>query len=890
MQQADGRAGDVVGGAGGPGRRQGGVLAGLFFVSGFAALVYQVLWVRELGLLFGSTAQAAALAIAIFFAGIALGGWFWGRRAAASPSPLRGFGLLELGVAATALGHFVLLDAYVALYPAIHAIVGGTPALETLAKAVIATVVLLPPAFLMGGTLPLMAQHLVRARDELGRTGSALYAVNTAGSATGALAAGFVLPLALGFTGAYLLAVGLDLAVGLGAVALARRAAVGAASTTGRGDPTAQGQATAVGAGEAPAVRAAPAAAAAVVWRPAGLPVSLVWVLAFASGVATLGIEVVWTRLFAQVLQNSAYTYALVLSAFLLALALGASAANALARLGRPRPDRVLGVLLLAAAAVAATSPWLFYEVTDGMAYVGRDLAWSGYLLAVAGVAAVVVLLPGIVLGAVLPYLLRVLEASERAPGELVGRLVAANTAGGIAGSLLTGFVLLPLVGAWRSLLLLAVVYPLLVAALSLLELTPARLAAATAAAALAVPLLVTTPTLDAVRLNEARGEELVEVREGPEAHVAVIGIDDDRILRVNNFYTLGSSRAAHSERNQTVLPLLLHREPSSVFYLGMGTGITAGAALPFPVERVVVCELLADVVDAAERHFAPWTEGLFTDPRVEVHAEDGRTCLRRSDERFDLVISDLFTPWKAGTANLYTLEHFETARQRLEPGGRFVQWLPLYQISDTELGIIARTMDEAFEQVTLWRGDLYPRRSIVALVGQADDAPLEPGAIAEQGRAAAGVGGLDDADVEALALRHYVGNVTATGLFADRPLNTDARPRIEHLAPRTHREARAGGDAAFLVGEEREDLYLALRTALPVEEDPFLAALDEDQRGYVHAGHSYSRHALLDDLGRPDLAAPYYAEFLERSPQTSVDDLSPARRLLSRPTGLLRR
>ncbi len=890
MGQVGGPAGDVADG-GGHARPHAAVLAGLFFVSGFAALVYQVLWVRELGLLFGSTAQAAALAIAIFFAGIALGGWFWGRRAAASPSPLRGFGLLELGVAATALGHFVLLDAYVALYPAIHATVGGAPALETLAKAIIATIVLLPPAFLMGGTLPLMAQHLVREREELGRTGSALYAVNTAGSATGALAAGFVLPLLLGFTGAYLLAIGLDTAVGLTAVALARRAAVGAPGLRRRGD-RAGGDHRVVASGPEGVVgaRGDPGSVATEPWRPVGLPVPLVWTVAFASGVATLGIEVVWTRLFAQVLQNSAYTYALVLSAFLLALALGASAANALARLGRPRPDRVLGVLLLASAAVAATSPWLFYEVTDGMAYVGRDLAWSGYLLAVAGAATVVVLLPGIVLGAVLPYLLRILEASERAPGELVGRLVAANTAGGIVGSLLTGFVLLPLVGAWRSLLLLAVVYPVLVAALSLLEVSPLRLAAATAAAALAVPLLLTTPALDAVRLNEARGEELVEVREGPEAHVAVVGIDDDRILRVNNYYTLGSSRAAHTERNQTVLPMLLHREPSSVFFLGMGTGITAGAALPFPVERVVVCELLADVVDAAERHFDPWTEGLFTDPRVEVHAEDGRTCLRRSDERYDLVISDLFTPWKAGTANLYTLEHYETARQRLEPGGLFVQWMPLYQVSDTELGIVARTMDEAFEQVTLWRGDLFPQRSIVALVGQADDAPLDPGAIAAQGRAAAGVGGLDDADLEALALRHYAGNVTASGVFADRPLNTDARPRIEHLAPRTHREARAGGDASFLVGEDREDLYLALRTALPVEEDPYLAQLDEAQRGYVHAGHSYSRHVLLDDLGRPDLAEPYYAEFLERSPRASIDDLSPARRLLSRHPGLLRR
>ena len=153
----------------------------LFFVSGAAALVYQVLWVRELGLLFGSTAEAAALTIAIFFAGIASGGWFWGRRASRVRSSLRGFGLLEIGVAVTALGHFLVADVYFALYPTLYALVGAAPFLETLLKAGVAATILLPSAFLMGGTLPLMGQHVIRAGARLGTGGSALYAVNTLG-------------------------------------------------------------------------------------------------------------------------------------------------------------------------------------------------------------------------------------------------------------------------------------------------------------------------------------------------------------------------------------------------------------------------------------------------------------------------------------------------------------------------------------------------------------------------------------------------------------------------------------------------------------------------------------------------------------------------------------
>ena len=207
-----------------PRRFETPALGALFMLSGAAALIYQVLWVRELGLLFGSTAQAAALTIAIFFAGIALGGWLFGRMAARLARPLRAFGWVEVGVAATALGHFLVADAYFALYPTLFALVGGVPVLEIGLKALVAATILLPSAILMGGTLPLMGQHVIRARDSLGRMGSALYALNTAGGAMGALAAGFVLPMWLGFSGAYLLAVGFDLFVGLSAVAIARRA------------------------------------------------------------------------------------------------------------------------------------------------------------------------------------------------------------------------------------------------------------------------------------------------------------------------------------------------------------------------------------------------------------------------------------------------------------------------------------------------------------------------------------------------------------------------------------------------------------------------------------------------------------------------------------------
>lgn len=836
------------------GRRHAGALAGLFFASGFAALVYQVLWVRELGLLFGSTAQAAALAIAIFFAGLALGGWFWGRRAPHLSRPLAGFGLLEVGVAVTALGHFLLLDAYATAYPLLASTLGALPGADPIAKALVATVVLLPPATLMGGTFPLIAEHAVTAKERLGAGGSRLYALNTAGSAAGALAAGFLLPPLFGFVGAYLAAVILDATVGLGALLLARREPA-RHTLTGRGSA------------------GSPAPASPPPQGERGAAGRFVWVVAIASGFALLGVEVVWTRLFAQVLQNSAYTYALVLAAFLLALALGSAVASALARRPRLDPDRVLSVLLGISALVLAASPLLIHRLTDGLSYLGGSRDWAGYVLEVGAVAGLVIVAPGLLLGAVLPYLLRALEADPRAPGELVGRLIAANTVGGIAGALTAGFVLLPTLGAWRSLLVLAAVYPALLALQARSAPEPLRTAGALTGVLAAAALVFSQPQLDSVRLNPDRGEVLVEMREGVEAHVAVVGIDEDRLIRVNNFYTLGSSRALEGERNQTVVPMLLHPDPQSVFYLGVGTGITAGAALAFPVERLVACELLADVIAVAERHFTPWTEGLFTDERVELHAEDGRTCLQRSDERYDLIIADLFTPWKAGTGNLYTREHYATARERLEPGGMYVQWMPLYQVSEAELGIVGATMDEVFEQVTVWRGDLYPERSIVALVGHTDLTPLDPAVPVARGRLLADDPRLDDAGYEALALRFYVGNLTASGLATHWPVNTDSRPHVEYLAPRTHRQVRAG-TASFLVGAEREAYYAALRAAAPPAEDPYLAALNQRQLRFVAEGAA--RSAALAEGRAPDGEAA--------RPGGHAREVSPSRRLYASP------
>ncbi|MBM9536324.1 fused MFS/spermidine synthase [Desulfobulbus alkaliphilus] len=776
----------------------------LFTVSGAAALIYQVLWVRELGLLFGSTAQAASLTIAIFFTGIALGGWFFGKRAEQIKQPLRAFGWVEIGVALTALGHFLVADIYFALYPTLYTAVGGQPLLETLLKAVVAGTILLPSAILMGGTLPLMGQHVIRARDDLGRLGSALYALNTAGGAAGALAAGFVLPIWLGFSGAYLLAVGMDLTVGLTAVFIAR---------------SGSSQAMHGAALSPPALRVNPA----------------LWFVAIASGFATLAVEIIWTRLFAQVLQNSVYTYALVLTVFLTALSAGAVLANRLNRL-MLRPEIVLAGLLLTSCALVAGTPYLFHHLTDGLAYLGGQADFLEYVIEVARVAVLTMLIPGTLLGAVLPYLLRLMQTGA-APGAILGRLIAANTTGAIFGALAGGFVILPLFGAWKGLWLLAAIYALMVLVLMGTQAGWTIMGARTVALGAALLLLTQTPNLSMIRLHA--GEHLLAMREGTTAHVAVVERGQARFIRVNNFYTLGGSGALIPERNQTMIPFLIHPDPREIFFLGMGTGISAGAGMFINPDRITVCELVPEVIDLARDYFRPYVNGLFDDPRVTIHAEDGRQCLARSRDTYDMIIADLFTPWRAGVGNVYTVEHYQLAARRLKPGGAYVQWVPLYQVSRTEFDILANTMAQVFAELTLWRGDLYPERSILALVGRMEPTPLDPAVLARQWQAM--TDSTTDPEILTLqALKFYAGNA-ASGLFAQALINTDDYPLIEYLAPRTHRAVIAGQEQ-WLTGAERDTLYAELLDALHPEADPHLARLNGAERDMVRAGQVYTQ------------------------------------------------
>ena len=198
------------------------IVLALFFVSGLAALIYQVLWIKELSLLFGNSAQATAATLTAFFTGIAAGNAYWGRKASTLTRPLLSYGVLELCVTFSAILYFVVYFAYDSVYPVLFSVFENAPLIFALAKFALALLLFFPAAFFMGGTLPVMTQYLVRNRETLGKRASTLYAINTFGAASGAIAAGFYLPRALGIDVSYFLAMTATLLVGIVAIVLGR--------------------------------------------------------------------------------------------------------------------------------------------------------------------------------------------------------------------------------------------------------------------------------------------------------------------------------------------------------------------------------------------------------------------------------------------------------------------------------------------------------------------------------------------------------------------------------------------------------------------------------------------------------------------------------------------
>ena len=829
----------------------------LVFLTGSVELVYEVLWMRRFAIILGSTAPAAAVTLSAIFLGMAAGSLILGRTISGRRGVLRAYALLQVGTAVGAALFEPALRLSEALNPWMLSSLAQGSLAHFAGSALISSAAVVIPSFFMGGLFPLVGQ--LASGEGSGRAPAVeiLYATSLLGACGGTLLVPlFLLPHA-GVNGSYALAIGANLV--LAALAMTASLSLTASAsvsepTNRRGPPTAP----ALDPPPTPGPRL-PSSAGAGRRRSRGDAPHLA--LAFFSGALMMGLEVLWARMFSMVHENSIYSFAGVLSLFLLGLVGGAVVARGLAAL-RVAPALAAGLSWGLAGVLVVSSPRLFHSLTAQMAYAPGGASW-GLLPARAVSIAAVVLLPAVILcGVLFPLLLS--DARARSSPDLAGRrigtLLAANTTGAILGPILFAFVVGPALGLWWSLagLGLAFVAAGMVSSVVLrgarMDTRPTRISrvapamtGAVGVAALMVLWLSHPGDVPRARFDAERGESLLAIIEGPRGTLAVLEDGRSRWVTFNNHYTLGGTASTGDERQQGHIPILLHPAPHRVAFIGLGTGITAGAALLHPIDFLTVIEILPEAVTAARDYFAEANVHLMDDPRTEVVVGDARSYFHSTPRRFDVIVGDLVTPWRPGEALLYSREHFETIRYSLEPGGLFCQWLPLFQLTEEGFAILAATFLDVFPGATLWRGDLLPDQPALALIGSLDSRPLDPAQVDERVRRLAPR--LVD------RVNPYLADPSGLWLYLMGPLdarepwiaaarrNEDAHPWIELLSPFT----QVGGDGAHsgpFVGRRLEASLEALqRRSL---EGTWLEKLTPEHQRWREAGAALWHASLL--------------------------------------------
>jgi spermidine synthase len=699
-----------------------GVVLALFVASGAAGLIYQVVWSRELVLVFGNTTQAVATIVTAFMAGLGFGSLAGGRLADTSARPLRLYGLVELAVAAMAALLPFAFQGLAELYRGVWPSLVERPGQLAGVRFALAIAAVAPATFLMGMTLPLLTRYLVRTLDEAGARLGELYAANTIGAMAGTLLGGFVLIEFLGLRLTSYLAVVLNLVAGTGALLLSRRWEAGPAT---RDAPAAEGL---------PRPRTKPEVPRDFLPRR-----RMVLAATFVSGFVSLALEVLWTRMLAEGTGSNIYIFTTILAIFLFGIALGSFLYR---RFSRPGGERLgtLGLCLAGVGVLAQTTVVLGSGVVGDVSFFVRSVA---------------VLLPATVLmGYAFPLAGRLATPSADAAGGSVGLLYAANTGGSILGSFSAAFILAGTIGTNGSILLLGGLNLLAGAVLFLAEPTgrlrparypgnpapgaanpgpgaasaspgPNRGRAGVVAAGLAglAVLGIVASSLD-LPVTRTRTENELRRSRRPVTHAedelatvdTVGGKPKGRRLLVGG---VGMTSLTVDTKLMGYLSKTLRPDARDFLVIAFGMGGTYRSGLKLGLRTDAV--ELSPTVPSRMPVFFPDGERFLHHPRGRVIISDGRNYVRLSRETYDMIAVDPAPPIEsAGSVVLYTREFLTEGKARLRPGGTFMLWIP-YALPMDDFKDHVRTFAGVFRHTSLV---LSPGRHGVFMFGS--DAPLE--------------------------------------------------------------------------------------------------------------------------------------------------------------------
>lgn len=710
-----------------------------------------MIWIRRLGDILGDAPYAVPFVLSAFFLGIGLGAFITGRVADRLRAPLRWFAGAELLCAAHALGLPALarwLEAHSSQW--LGPLGAGPVGLA--ARAALALALVGPAALAMGATLPLLASAVIRGVDETARKVSILYGVNTFGAALGAPLSTLSLVPLVGLSGAAAAAAAANLV-----------AAIIAAGTSSPLTPAASPELA----------------------RPLKSELSPWCVAALATGFASIVLEIAATRVLGSYFQGTVYGFCWILCTYLACTAAGALVARGvLAR--RPDPSPILSLAILIAGLGITSSGVGLYGL--GIAVESGRLGASRLLSPALQVAISFGLLaiPMLAFGAAFPLLTALEEQRLRRAGaaRALGSVYLWNTAGTTAAPILAVFVIFPSLEIGGALVIAA--WALFATAAFIVQSGSrvVRIGCAVAAAvAWVAPMGIRPGAMGSA-------ERVIAYREGIQSSVAVVESEGHRVLKLGNAYRLGATRTEFAQHRQGVFPFLLHPSPRRALFVGLGTGSTAGAAAEHGIRDLEIAELVPEIAGLVPL-FDRSSYGLsakLARGGARLFLQDGRHHLRREGEPFDVIVGDLYVPWRAAEGGALSREMFEAMRARLADGGMVCQWLPLYQLGPEELRIVTATFCDVFDCVSAWWLYYNVEQPVIALAGARR--PWSLAAPRPASRAASEAGLSDPTEV---AASWVAGHATLRSWAHGAPIETRERPILEFRST----TAAALGEAA---------------------------------------------------------------------------------------------
>lgn len=813
----------------------------LFFLSGFVGLCYQVVWIRELSIIFGKTNAAITVVVSVFMLGLGLGSLFWGKRKIAAQKLSNTFALLQFGIGAGSLILLLVFPFLSHLYRGLVHQLNLSYTLILILIFLLCAVLMFIPTFLMGGTFPVISQLYIRTESKLGKGIGLLYGVNTFGGILGAGLTGYFLIGLIGQRETQLVGIIGNILIGTWFLAMRDP------------QPVKKEQSKAE---KIPKTETEPGSHA------FAIPLQKFLILvSFFTGFAGLACEILWTRALATFTSNSIYSFSSILVVFLTGIAVGSYIYSKFLSSGKPSLSLFVFLQFLVFFVIAVTAvflndiPVLLYPFRGLMKYSILRMVFPGLFL-----STVIMLLPALLMGIVFPLICKMYTVSLNQLRARIGKIYFYNTLGSMVGPVAAGFILIPLIGVVRGLIFTGLInFLLALSGTFFMEKKAARKKLLLAFTIIFAGIILLPALLNrsarilppSVFRNPRKQQVLEYYKETIDGTVAVVlekrtGV---RSCYVNNNAVCGVTYDALKVVHYLGhLPMVIKPEARDALIIGFGIGVTTSAVAQHPAVNIDCVEICPGVKKAAPL-FEKYNRGVWQNPRVKFIAGDGRNYLLISKKKYDIISCDPVHP-TLGSGSLYSKEYFELCKRQMKPGAVISQYFPLHKLTFNDIKTLLNTFYSVFPDAMVWIAQTHG-----VLIGSNREIQLSFIDIREL------INRVDDPffkDPYLLASALLLNRAGIKAFVSNHSLiHSDNHPILEYYSPRSVQSRHHHRNIVELLRRRQPPIQL-------ISDVPDTVLLDN----YIKAQPFYFQGILLHNQGQGDRAFRFFQQALSINPQ----------------------